>query len=243
MTSPSYILLTVKKITVPTQRGPAPSQSTLLNPVVRKLFPLPLAVSMAQHGREAEIDAGAGMVLTMAEDFNDVLAALESAAASGKYIVRPIQRGAIEASVVTMDRTIENATKIADVVYAGAEDFQRRVEGAKHQDEKAELSPDDRAKIDAALEKHKAARSGPPTPRAIGAGDLRIIGDDQGFWVEVASKIEHDVDLDNASPEWKSSFQWARFGVPPELLAIYPSADAARQAVKVAGYIRRLVEA
>lgn len=247
MTNPSYILLTVKKITVPTQRGPAPSQSTLLNPVVRKLFPLPLAVSMAQHGREAEIDAGAGMVLTMAEDFNDVLAAIESAAASGKYIVRPIQRGAIEASVLPFDpavgQQIDSATKIVEGVIAGADDFARRAEGAKHQDEKAELSPDDRAKIDAAFEKHKATRSGPPTPRAIGAGDLRIIGDDQGFWVEVASKIEHDVDLDNASPEWKSSFQWARFGVPPELLAIYPSADAARQAVKVAGYIRRLVEA
>jgi hypothetical protein len=228
MTQPHYILLTVKKITVPTRSGPAPSQSTMLNPVIRKLFPLPIAISMAQHGREAEIDAGTGMVLTMAEDFNDVLAALESAAAAGKYIVRPMQRGAIEAAVIPIGRTleedIESATHIAQAVHDGAEDFQSRVkeavrlvEGAKHQDE--------------------LPRSGPPTPRAPQAGDLRIATDGDRWWIEVCSRDTADDQGD------KPIFEWSRFGVPPELMPFYEGSEAARQAVKLAGYVRRLIEA
>lgn len=242
MTQPSYILLTVKKITVPTKSGPAPSQSTILQPPILKLFPLPMSMNRSQHGREVEVDAGAGMILTMAEDFNDVLEALESAATAGKYIVRPLQRGAIQASVLPFDpavgRQIDSATKIVEGVIAGAEDFARRAEGAKHQDEKAELSPEDRAKIDAALAKHKE-RAGPPTPRAITSGDLRIFNNDDapGFWIETANFSQDNVE------GGKPIFEWSRFGVPPELLTIYESAEAARQAVKVAGYIRRLVEA
>jgi hypothetical protein len=275
MTSPHYILLTVKKITVPTQRGPAPSQSTMLNPVVRKLFPLPIAISMAQHGREAEVDAGAAMVLTMAEDFNDVLAALESAAAAGKYIVRPMQRGAIEEAVFpigerSLEQGIEDATTIVQAVNDEAEDFQgrvkeavraveesadgytciecgagahdqhhdlckfygdgpspRNIEGAKHQGELAR-------KIAAELQN---GRAGPPTPRAPKAGDLRIATDGDRHWIEVCSRDTADDQGD------KPIFEWTRFGVPPELLPMYSSKDAARQAVKLAGYVRRLVEA
>lgn len=239
MTEPRYILLTVKKITVPTRGGQ--SQSTFLQPVVRKLFPLPMPISMAQHGREAEVDAGAGMVLTMAEDFNDVLAALESAAASGKFIVRPIQRGAIDAAVLPMGRTleqdIEDVTSVVDQICDGARDFQRRAEGAMHQDKP---TPSMAEQIAADLRDGTfQGRSGPPTPRAISAGDLRIFhGEDSGgFWIEVANHSH-----DNVEGE-KPVFEWSRFGVPPELLPIYDSAEAARQAVKVAGYIRRLIEA
>lgn len=242
MTSPHYIILTVKKITIPTRSGPAPSQSTMLNPVVRKLFPLPIAISMAQHGREAEVDAGAGMVLTMAEDFNDVLAALESAAAAGEYIVRPMQRGAIEAAVFPIGRTleqdIEDATHIAQAVHDGAEDFQRMAEGAKHQDElpAARIAREMR---EGTAEFVSADRAGPPTPRAPQAGDLKIVSlPNQGeFWIEV---LNHSPDcVEGKTP----IFEWSRFGVPPELLPIYSSADAARQAVKLAGYVRRLIEA
>jgi hypothetical protein len=266
MTSPHYIILTVKKITVPTRSGPAPSQSTMLNPVVRKLFPLPIAISMAQHGREAEVDAGGGMVLTMSEDFTDVLAAIESAAAAGKYIVRPMQRGAIEAAVFpigqrSLEQDIEDATTVVQAVSDEAEDFQGRVKEAVRAIEDAGyLSDDDRAKIDAARERHQAARSiegakhqgelarkiaaelqngraGPPTPRAPKAGDLRIATDGNRHWIEACSRDTADDQGD------KPIFEWTRFGVPPELLPMYSSKDAARQAVKLAGYVRRLVEA
>jgi hypothetical protein len=251
MTSPHYILLTVKKITIPTPRGPAPSQSTMLNPVVRKLFPLPLSIQMAQHGREAEVDVGTGMVLTMAEDFNDVLAALESAAAAGKYIVRPMQRGAIQAAVFPMGRTgeqdIEDATTIVQAVHELASDFQDRVkeavraaEGSMHQGELVDELP--AAMLAREMREGTAKfvspdRAGPPTPRAVAAGDLRIATDGDRWWIEVANKIEACSDLD------KPSYEWSRFGVPAELLPIYEGSEAAHQAVKLAGYIRRLVEA
>lgn len=227
MTEPRYILLTVKKITVPTRGGQA--QSTFVQPMLRKLFVMPIAINMEQHGRAAELDVGSGMVLTMAEDFNDVLIAIEEAQRNGVYIVRPFARGVIESAASSVvpfktaqedleEALLREALPIAEAVIDGAKDFARRVEGDKHQGERWDDFP-------------------VPGVRPVKAGDLRIVELDAPgrFWIEICA-----TDRDDATDD--AIFEWTRSGVPGDLLAVHETREAARQAVKLSGYARRLIE-
>jgi hypothetical protein len=96
--------------------------------------------------------------------------------------------------------------------------LQRIQEGAKHQDEP--VTWDQFVQTD-------GENTGAPS---IKAGDLRIATyDDSGkVWIEAASIDEDGVD-------------WQRnVGVPSELMPLYPSYEAAFNAVRIAGYSRRL---
>lgn len=194
MTYPSYIKLTVTKVTMPGNR-PGLMQTTHLQPPVVKLFPLPMGISRQQTGEPyAEVSDGPGITLTCAEHFDDVVAAIEEASSRGDVVVKPIQREAIAAAV------------------AGSVEALR-----------ATLS-ENMAAIPAAL---VDAAQNVGTPRT---GDLRIVPAGDNWQVEYRV-----VDEDG-------NWEWTRNGPAlSELRATFETREAAVEAVRVAGYIRRLV--
>lgn len=242
--TPQYIVLTVTRVAIRNRNNPKLAQAQILNPPVRQLFVLPLMMSKSQHSDHVEIELE-DRLLTMAEHFEDVVSAINFASTHMTAVARPTQRDAIAAAVQQGDYLKK----------LGAE--MRAAEGAKHQGEVVAF--DDPGKCE-----HGAAHGsfcphcpdhvsspmwsdfvqtdgenvGAPASerRTVKPGDLRIVKvDGDRYWVETCLK---DYDDDTGG----EVLEWARAGVPAELLPLYDTREAAQTAVKLAGYSRRLWE-
>jgi hypothetical protein len=168
MTYPTYIKLTLTKVTTP---APGNRQGmmhqTHLQPPIVKMFPLPLAIGKQQTGEPfAEVDLAPGVTGTCAEHFDDVVQAIEDASSRGDIVVKPVQREAIAAAVAGSLKAIESA--LGGMGYAKA--------APSTGDESITWND---AGMGEAL----------PEPKA---GDLRMFASDSGeqprVWIEIRAK-------------------------------------------------------
>lgn len=221
--TPQYIVLTVTRVAIRNRNNPKLAQAQILNPPVRQMFVLPLMMSKSQHSDHVEIEIDERL-LTMAEHFDDVVSVINFASTHMTAVALPVQRDAIAAAAQQGDYLKK----------LGAE--MRAAEGAKHQGE-IENAPDYGAAQDIAtwgdFVQTDGENVGAPTKRKAQRGDLRIFNfADDRFWIEYADVSSTD---DN-------EVEWLRGKVPDELKAVYANYETARQAVKLAGYSRRLWE-
>lgn len=97
--NPQYILLTVVNVITPNQQRQGTANIAVINPPLRKLFPLPVEVNKEQGAADdrarAELQFGP-VVVRVAELFEDVVDAIDKAGAENRTVVRVINRGAIQ---------------------------------------------------------------------------------------------------------------------------------------------------
>jgi hypothetical protein len=78
-----------------------------------------------------------------------------------------------------------------------------------------------------------------PIVMDVADGDLRIVNyDDDRFWVEIGQEYQ----FRGENGEMQTYFDWGRISLPQELKSLFATHDAAREAVKMAGYSHRLRE-
>lgn len=245
MMVPQYVVLTVTRVAERNPRNPRHATGTILNPPVRQLFVLPLMISKSQHGPQCEIEHADGKLLTFAEHFEDVVNAINDAAMGGLAVAKPPRREEINAAATQPParglKALAEEMKAGTATFRSPSEAERRAaEGAKHQGEIAaavEAAPDYDAAQDIAtwgdFVQTDGENVGAPTKRKAQRGDLRIFNfADDRFWIEYADVSSTD---DN-------EVEWLRGKVPDELKAVYANYETARLAVKLAGYIRRLIE-
>lgn len=246
MMVPQYVVLTVTRVAERNPRNPKHATAAVLNPPVRQLFVLPLMISKSQHGPQCEIEHADGKLLTFAEHFEDVVNAINDAAMGGLAVAKPPRREEINAAATQPParglKALAEEMKAGTATFRSPSEAERRAaEGAKHQGEIAaavESAPDYDAAQDIAtwgdFVQTDGENVGAPANerRSFTPGDLRIVKmDGDLWWIEIA-----------AAAEVPNGWTWQRAGVPGELQSLYDTREAARQAVKLAGYIRRLIE-
>lgn len=214
ITYPHYVVVEIINVIVPDPRKPGTAHMQVLQPPVRKLFPLPMQLTQEQNAApgkaraEIEIPTPTGaMVLRTVELFDDVLQAVEDANSYGKLIARPVQREKIgQAAHIAL------ATSVL-----GEEATEKALQAAKEAG---------------------AIRWDEAMPKVGGSkiGDLRIMPDEMGgFRVEIFA-------FDELPPaDQPDAKAWGRNGLPRELARSFSSVNEARIAIRTAGYGRRLV--
>lgn len=244
---PQYIVLTLVRVAERNPRDPKRANATFVNPPVQQLMVMPMLLSREQHGLRAETEIG-GKLLTFSEYFDDVVNAIADAGMGELVVARPARRDLVDEAAkesplhkLAQEMRDGTAKFVSPTMAEKAAAAERQAEGAKHQGEPVEpfgdpdpLRWDDFA--DMAKIVHAVEAGAPKREHAL--GDLRITRyDEDGVWIEV---LAHD-EFNNVEGE-KPIYEWKRAGVPSELMPIYPTREAAREAVKLAGYIRRLIE-
>lgn len=245
MIYPQYIVLTVTRVAVKSRNNPKIAQAQIINPPVRQLFVLPLMMSKAQHADSTEIEID-GQLLSISEHFDDVVNSINDALMGGLAVAKPARR---DLAVQAAQQRPEAPSPLHEVAAA-----MRQAEGAKHQGEipgvpSSDITgeqlnaagvrdfPDEDAPRWDDFAQTSGENVGAPAAekRQPVAGDLRIVKyDGDLFWIEIAVSASPDRDCGDIG--------WFRHGVPSELMPMYESVEAAREAVKLAGYIRRLIE-
>lgn len=132
--NPQYIKLTAVKFTMPPQHRGQPAQTTILQPPVVQLVPLPQALNKAQvDGRTERTDSG--VVVTHRELFDDVIAAIEKAHQEGAAIAVPIDRTALAEAAANVSAQKEyfhrtrNAPTIQEAVETAVNGVKAAIEG------------------------------------------------------------------------------------------------------------------
>jgi len=230
MICPQYIRLTVTRVSRRNPRNPKAAEATIINPPAEQLFILPMMIGKSQRGENAEFENGAGELITVLEHFEDIMCAINDACLATLAIAKPVQRWKLEeaAKRQALDQIADRNVAQLNV---SAKELARQAEGAKHQDE----APAWGDFVQTAGEDVGAPADEKRQPQA---GDLKIcptLGGDR-FWIEVCLK-DYDDETGAEILEWSRAA-----GVPRELMPIYETVEAAREAVKLAGYIRRLIE-
>lgn len=191
---PKFLLVTIERVAQPDPRHHGKHAISVIQPPIARMYPL-FAIQLAreQNGDRLEIIDG-GLVLTCREHFADTVEAIETAAASGQFVAKPMQRAAIEhAAAVSVGRIEPGGLSV--------------IGGAG------------------------AARA----PKPPQMGDLRATewpSDGKPLWM-----VEH------YAKDEDGDYEWTRNGVMPELRARYFSKDEALEAIRVAGYSRRVYSA
>jgi hypothetical protein len=267
MPGPQYIRLTAVRILQPKPKGNVVEMlHTVLQPPVAQLLPLPAAFNCAQQDGRTEHDRG-NMVVVYQELFADVLQAIEDAAHAGRCIAIPMNATQLASAVAAALPKFPMPVKAGEMFDKGAfaDKAVQQFEEMKRDALKAHLDkmkgqreklPEDTPKNTAEEEVAGAVKvvqaadeiaqrwgdfvqtdgenTGAAT--AVKLGDLCVMAhqaQDAGvFLVFIAEKSEED----------GFAWCWSRDTVPPELRGHYVSEDDARQAVRLAGYGRRLVE-
>lgn len=216
MSGPQYVRLTATRVIVLPQKQNQQPQLTILNPPSVRLVPLPMQFFRNQGSGRCEMEFG-GIVTEFAEAFEDVLLALEHAHDGGDLIARPFCPTQIQEAVGAL--SAQNLASAAAAGSSGSADILGRSSFGE------KVVP-----IAGAGEGARWEDTGIPGTRELKRGDLGIFHAETGFQILAwDSNAEH--------PN-----SWALIGVPSELTRSFPSEDRARMAIRIAGYMRRLVE-
>lgn len=258
MAGPQYIRLTAVRILQPKQKGPVVEMlHTVLKPSVTQLVPLPVMFNCSQQDGRTEQDRG-NIVVVFQELFADVLQAIEDAAQAGRCIAIPMSADQLASAVSSALPKFPMPVKAGEMFDKGAfadkavqqhEETKRdalneQILRAREQ-RQAESVRTAEEDVDGAVKVVKAAdeiaqrwddfvqtdgeSTGAPL---VKVGDLRIHSVVEGSYF-----LEQAAVGDNGH-----GIQWLAPNVPQELMRTFPSEDEARQAVRLAGYGRRLVE-
>lgn len=234
MTFPQYIVLTVVNVIAPNPQRQGTAQIQVINPPLRKLFPLPFEGNAEQGATpdRARFELTAPpLTIRCAETFGDVVAAIEEAAQNGQAIARPFQRKAIEtAAHIAVAETVMGKDGLEKQLQEAG--MTRIGPGSSSTDRNAvrwdEVMP---------KELHE------PKP-----GDLRItnvVPQDSGqvdWRVQICSG-RHEAKREDGSAAAVAVWKWGEESdVPAEIRRRYSTRDEARLAVRTAGYGRRLIE-
>lgn len=215
MNNPQYILLTIVNIIAPDPRKPGLANITVVQPPVKKLYPLPLQFTCEQGAApdraRAEIELGQ-LIFRCEELFYDVVDAIEMAGAADDTVVRVANRERIAGA---------SAKAVLDPAFGQV--AERAMQAAEEAEEAGAI------RWDEAMRFKDADFAG----RKPEAGDLRIVPSSD-VWIFQARNL--------MQPEG-DGFEWTRDSIPSELRSEYGSAEAARAAAKIAGFARKLVDA